>query len=191
MVMKIKDKIINTAGRLFYENGYQRTGINLIIKEANIAKATLYHHFSSKTEICTAYLQVQHQQLIKMWDEELENSQTPTDKLISILNVVWHRYRQPNFYGDWNSKIFAECGAVEPQIAKLIKDQKIAILHQLEVIAQNNLMPISKAECEKMGGLIYLLYEATMSQSAIHQNDWPIYLAKNICIAQIEAFLKR
>jgi AcrR family transcriptional regulator len=38
-----------------YANGYERTGIALILKECGIAKGALYHHFKSKKEImlCT------------------------------------------------------------------------------------------------------------------------------------------
>ncbi|MEL6276993.1 MAG: helix-turn-helix domain-containing protein, partial [Bacteroidota bacterium] len=35
-----RDTIIATASRLFYQNGYNNTGINKIIREAGIAKAT-------------------------------------------------------------------------------------------------------------------------------------------------------
>jgi len=38
-----------------YKQGYERTGISLILKECDIAKGALYHHFKSKKEImlCT------------------------------------------------------------------------------------------------------------------------------------------
>ena len=49
--MNIKEKIIKTAMKLFYEQGIQNTGINQIIREANIAKGSLYRHFSSKDEL--------------------------------------------------------------------------------------------------------------------------------------------
>jgi len=52
----VKEHIIKTAADLFYTNGYNSTGINEIIKEAGIAKATLYNHFKSKGDVCIAYL---------------------------------------------------------------------------------------------------------------------------------------
>ena len=41
----VKNRIIETASSLFYKNGYNSTGINEIISESGIAKATLYNHF--------------------------------------------------------------------------------------------------------------------------------------------------
>ena len=38
---EVKKRITETASYLFYKNGYNSTGINEIISEAGIAKATL------------------------------------------------------------------------------------------------------------------------------------------------------
>ncbi|MEM6772989.1 MAG: helix-turn-helix domain-containing protein, partial [Bacteroidota bacterium] len=57
--------IIKTASRLFYDKGYNLTGINEIIAEAGIAKATLYSHFKSKEDLCLAYLNYRDENLIK------------------------------------------------------------------------------------------------------------------------------
>ena len=46
----VKDRILDTASRLFYERGDHTTGINQIIEEAEIARASLYNHFPSKTD---------------------------------------------------------------------------------------------------------------------------------------------
>ena len=45
---EVRNRIIETASDLFYRNGYNSTGINQIIAEAGIAKATLYNHFKSE-----------------------------------------------------------------------------------------------------------------------------------------------
>jgi len=47
----VRDKIVSVAGRLFYEQGYNNTGINQVIDEAGIAKASLYNHFNSKLKV--------------------------------------------------------------------------------------------------------------------------------------------
>ncbi|MFT6754704.1 MAG: AcrR family transcriptional regulator, partial [Urechidicola sp.] len=47
----VKERIIATASDLFYNQGYNQTGINQIISEAGVAKASLYQHFRSKEDI--------------------------------------------------------------------------------------------------------------------------------------------
>ncbi|WP_084598172.1 TetR/AcrR family transcriptional regulator [Flagellimonas lutaonensis] len=65
--------ILKTAGSLFYRNGYHNTGINEIIKHADIAKATLYNHFESKDAICIAYLEHRHRSFISALKSYAEN----------------------------------------------------------------------------------------------------------------------
>jgi AcrR family transcriptional regulator len=51
-----RDRILTTARDLFYARGISATGIDLIVEQAQIAKASLYHHFPSKEQLVVAYL---------------------------------------------------------------------------------------------------------------------------------------
>lgn len=50
-------RILDTATSLFYAEGVHSVGIDRIIAEANVAKATFYHHFPAKDDLVRAYLQ--------------------------------------------------------------------------------------------------------------------------------------
>jgi AcrR family transcriptional regulator len=52
-----RERILDTADRLFYEHGVRAVGIDRVIAEAEIAKATLYAHFPSKDGLILAVLQ--------------------------------------------------------------------------------------------------------------------------------------
>lgn len=49
-------RLLDTATRLFYEGGIHAIGIDRIIAEAGVAKATFYNHFPSKDDLVLAYL---------------------------------------------------------------------------------------------------------------------------------------
>lgn len=55
--MTAKQRILDTSRELFYKRGVNSTGIDLIIAEAGIAKATLYNNFGSKEELVAKYLE--------------------------------------------------------------------------------------------------------------------------------------
>src|SRR5688572_1362712 len=52
-------RLLDTATRLFYTEGIRAVGIDRIIAEAGVAKATFYKHFPSKDELVVAYIEEQ------------------------------------------------------------------------------------------------------------------------------------
>jgi len=54
--LPVRERILTTARELFYSRGISATGVDLIIEQAHIAKASLYHHFPSKELLVATYL---------------------------------------------------------------------------------------------------------------------------------------
>jgi AcrR family transcriptional regulator len=52
----VRGRILATARNLFYSRGINATGVDTVIAQANVAKASLYHHFASKELLVAAYL---------------------------------------------------------------------------------------------------------------------------------------
>ncbi|WP_020548388.1 TetR/AcrR family transcriptional regulator [Embleya scabrispora] len=53
-------RVLDTATTLFYAQGVHAVGVDRIIAEAGVAKATFYNHFPSKDELVHAYLDEQY-----------------------------------------------------------------------------------------------------------------------------------
>jgi AcrR family transcriptional regulator len=52
-------RLLDTATRLFYAEGIHAVGIDRIIAEAGVAKATFYNHFPSKDDLVLGYVEAQ------------------------------------------------------------------------------------------------------------------------------------
>src|SRR6476646_11993656 len=62
-----RERILEAAYALFSRHGVHAVGIDRIIAEAPVAKATLYHHFSSKEELVCAFLELREQRWTVEW----------------------------------------------------------------------------------------------------------------------------
>jgi AcrR family transcriptional regulator len=51
-----RDRLLSTASRLFYTEGLHSVGVDRVIGEAQVTRATLYRHFRSKDDLVVAYL---------------------------------------------------------------------------------------------------------------------------------------
>ncbi len=56
MAEGVKERILKKATELFYVQGVHNTGINQIIDESCVAKASFYHHFPSKDDLISECL---------------------------------------------------------------------------------------------------------------------------------------
>jgi AcrR family transcriptional regulator len=92
-----RDRVLETATRLFYAEGVHAVGIDRIIAEAGVAKATFYHHFPAKDELVRAYL-VQQSQLQRATAASLGKA-TPREMLLAIFDNVGELGRDPGYRG--------------------------------------------------------------------------------------------
>jgi AcrR family transcriptional regulator len=51
-----RERILTTAGPLFYEHGFRAVGIDTIIEQSGVAKMSLYRNFATKDDLIVEYL---------------------------------------------------------------------------------------------------------------------------------------
>nr|WP_299386552.1 TetR/AcrR family transcriptional regulator [Allomuricauda sp.] len=180
---QLHEHIITTAGNLFYVNGYNSTGINEIVEKCGIAKATLYSHFKSKEDICIAYLQQRHDQMLGSLKSFISKRKSGKNQLLAIFDFLRDLYREENFYGCWSLKTFGELSPQQKKLIGVIQRHKKELLMFFGEVVGENIINVSKAEIEKISGGIYLLFESAITESYLFKNDWPIFMAKNMAPA--------
>ena len=55
--MGVRDRLLEAADRLFYQEGVRAVGIDRLLAEADAAKASLYQHFGCKDQLVASYLE--------------------------------------------------------------------------------------------------------------------------------------
>lgn len=169
----VRDQIMDTASRLFYDQGYNNTGINQIIEEAGIAKASLYQHFRSKEDLLTEYLELAG---IRMYDRLLTASEKqtgPKEKIAAIFDELALMTQRKGYNGCRFLNIIAEIPSSNERIKEQVKEQKEGIRQLFKEVVK----PLQK---EWLADELYLLFEAVLISSKVHGEGWPVEVAKGM-----------
>ena len=178
----VKDRLLETASQLFYQNGYNNTGINEVIEKANVAKASLYSHFKSKDALCIAYLAHKEEQFYNKLNLFLKDKPKGKVKVLSIFDFLRELFREPDFKGGWCQNILAEISKENKIIREEISINKINLKSYISDLVSENL---NTENPEKIASKLYLLFEGALTESYLHQDSWPIKEAKVIALSLI------
>jgi AcrR family transcriptional regulator len=95
-----RERILDTAFRLFYARGLRAVGVDTIIAESGVAKATFYRHFPAKDDLILAYLD----KVDRVWTSQLEEAAQaagpdPGDQLVGLFDALSTACRRPGYRG--------------------------------------------------------------------------------------------
>ncbi|MFJ8929898.1 MULTISPECIES: TetR/AcrR family transcriptional regulator [unclassified Streptomyces] len=94
-----RTRLLSTATRIFYTEGIHSVGVDRIIEEAQVTRATLYRHFKGKEELVLAYLQ-QADQGIRGQVEAVRAQELPApDTVRAVARTITEGIRSSGFRG--------------------------------------------------------------------------------------------
>ena len=95
-----RQRLLETADRLFYRDGLRAVGIDRIIAEAGVAKMSLYKHFPSKDDLILAVLKYREEKISEFFRTAMERHGKRTDgKLRAFFASLKEWSESPDFRG--------------------------------------------------------------------------------------------
>ncbi|HEV7584079.1 MAG TPA: TetR/AcrR family transcriptional regulator [Mycobacterium sp.] len=95
-----RERLLDAASQLFYEDGVQSVGVDRVIERAGVAKATLYSVFGSKDGLVRAYLTAHDEGIRERMARELAaRYKTPRERLLGVFEVQGLRFTETGFRG--------------------------------------------------------------------------------------------
>jgi AcrR family transcriptional regulator len=94
-----RERLLNTAIAIFYATGIHSVGVERIVAESKVTRATFYRHFPSKEDLVVAYLERIHQLIRVQYEGPLTSGRPPADILREIGGQIVAEIRAPGFRG--------------------------------------------------------------------------------------------
>jgi AcrR family transcriptional regulator len=165
-----KERIINTTFELFAKQGYNSTGINQIIAEANVARASFYQYFKSKEDLCVEFLNVRHE----YWFNELHNftskQKDVKSKIISSFDFLICMNQKEDFRGCSFLNILSEISTDNVKILSVIQSHKTDLRNYFSELIED----------KDLSDHIYLLFESSIVESQLFRSNELIEKSKKI-----------
>jgi AcrR family transcriptional regulator len=106
-VSEARSRLLETASGLFYREGVNNVGVDRIVSEASVTRATFYRHFPSKEHLVLAYLQAAHDGIVNRMSAALAIDD-PRKRLRAIGDDIVAQIKSPSFQGCAFIKVASE-----------------------------------------------------------------------------------
>ena len=133
-----RERIMESAYELFSRRAVNAVGIEEVVDNAAVAKATLYRHFGSKDELVLAFLERREQLWTKEWveAEARKRGDTPEQQLLAIFDLFDEWFRRDDFEGCSFVNVLLEMNDRESTLGRASADHLAAIRTILRTLAE-------------------------------------------------------
>lgn len=118
----MKERILQTADRLFYLQGIRAVGVDTIAAEIGISKRTLYNHFPSKDALIAAYLERRRAQPSP--SAPPASATTALQQILATFDTLERRFASSDFRGCPFVNAVAEVGREDRAVKSIAKSFK-------------------------------------------------------------------
>ena len=94
-----RTRLLDTATRIFYADGIHAVGVDRIIAEAKVTRATFYRHFPSKDDLVVTYLQEVHRMDRSAITAAIAAHSSAAASVQAIADTIAANIRSPVFRG--------------------------------------------------------------------------------------------
>jgi AcrR family transcriptional regulator len=184
--MSARDRLLAAANELFYNEGIHTVGIDRVIEQAGVAKASLYNTFGSKDELVRAYLETRHASVTQRITQAVERYDTPRERLLAVFEGQGELFAQPDYRGCAFARASAESHPGDPaeQAAEAYRRWVRALLTELATQA-------GAPEPEVLARQLHLLYDGAGQSARLDRDSAAAAAARTAAAILLDAALAR
>jgi AcrR family transcriptional regulator len=178
-----RERLLAAADRLFYEEGLCTVGVDRLLQEAGVARASLYSTYGSKDQLIRAYLQGRSESWHALVAEVLPvRWDNPRDRMLGIFELMTEWFATPGYRGC--PFINASAEAVVDEAVREVRDRHRAWVRELF----SRLGDEAGAEDpEALSAQLVLLYDGSMVGAQLDLSPAPGKAARSAAATLIDA----
>ena len=165
----MKDRILETADRLFYLQGIRAIGVDTIAAEIGISKRTLYNHFPSKDALISAYLE-------RRFVQPRPSDKPPAEQILATFDSLERRFASKDFRGCPFVNAVAEMGAED----KSVREIAIAFKESRRLWFRDLLLRLEVKEPEALATQLAVLVDGCIAQDLVRNDPAMARAAKDV-----------
>ena len=179
-----RQRILETADRLFYREGIRTVGIDRIIAEAEVAKMTLYAHFPSKDDLILAVLRYREERVLEFFQLAMERHGKRTkDRLRAFFAALKDWFESPGFRGCAFQNAAAELADPAHAGSKFVREQKLRFAELLRGVVEQSAVGNTSA---RLAPAIAMLVEGAIVTAVIHGTPDAADVARSAALKLVE-----
>jgi AcrR family transcriptional regulator len=155
----MKQRIVETADRLFYLQGIRAVGVDTIAAETGISKRTLYNHFPSKDALIAAYLE-------RRFRQAPVSDQPPAEQILGSFDQLERRFAGKGFRGCPFVNAVAELGPEDQAVRKIA----IAFKESRRLWFRDLLTQLGVAGADALATQLTLLVDGSIAQDLVRDD---------------------
>jgi len=155
----MKERILETADRLFYLRGIRAIGVDTIAAEIGISKRTLYNHFPSKDALISAYLE-------RRFVQPRVSDKSPVEQILGAFDSLERRFASKDFRGCPFVNAVAEVGTENRSVRKIA----VAFKESRRLWFRDLLVQIGVADPEGLATQLVLLVDGSIAQDLVRDD---------------------
>lgn len=172
-----RERILKTASELFFHQGVRATGINEVIEKSGVAKATFYHHFPTKDDLCLAYLRERNATEFATVAAYVRDHDSPRERFLSVIEAVLPWLEANRLRGC----VFLNMVAEVPDPANVLRNEGVQHyerLHRLvsELAADlvdSDPRSYDHVDAEELANDYLLILGGAIAMTEIYHDLWP------------------
>lgn len=164
----VRDRILETASRLFYKHGVHAVGVDLVVKESGIAKTSLYRHFGNKDSLVAAFLEAEDADFWRQWEAIAEAHQgKPAAELDTYLEWMRVRLCRPGYRGCPQLNVVAELADQDHPARRVAKAHKDRMRRHFSALAER----LGLSEPDSVGAQLAMAFDGAFTSAPLGNGD--------------------